>query len=142
MQQEDRCLRAFGYDTKVDYRVTGDRLELVNSKNEVTLTFTFIQKPQLPMNPADLVGTKWQLRAVSGEDISADALVTLNRYTAEGDDIWFGEHYNNYARCRDGGELDGIEAKLTVSGVTDYRLSGTELELLTYSGDTFLFTAP
>ena len=34
----------------------------------------------------------------------------------------------------------GLEAKLTVSGVTDYRLRGTELELLTYTGKTLLFT--
>lgn len=61
-------------------------------------------------------------------------------YTAEGDDIWFGKHGHDYARCRDGEELDGIEAQLMVSGVTDYLLSGTELELLTFSGDTLLFT--
>ncbi len=62
------------------------------------------------------------------------------KYIAEGDDIWFTEHHHDYVRCGDG-ELDGIEAELMVSGVTDYRLSGTELELLTYSGDALLFTA-
>ena len=157
LQQEERYARAFGYGTEVGYRVTGNRLEFVNSTNDVTLVFT--QKPQLPMNPADLVGTKWRLRAVSGEDIPADALVTLNfpaagifngvlgcidysgKYTAEGDDIWFGEYGHDYARCSEGEELNGVEAELTMNGVTDYRLQGTELELLTYTGNTLLFVA-
>lgn len=155
MRQEGTLYEALGQ--AATYRVTGDRLEFVDSMGDVTLTFT--QKPQLPMNPADLVGTKWRLRAVSGEDVSADAHVTLNfpavgifngvlgcidyngKYTAEGDDIWFGEYGHNYARCSKGEKLDGIEAELTISGVTDYRLRGTELELLTYTGDTLLFIA-
>lgn len=155
MQQEGTLYKALGQINT--HRVTDNRLELANSAGDVTLVF--IQKPQLPMDPADLVGTKWRLRAVSGDDLPADALVTLNfpavgifngvlgcidysgEYTAEGDDIWFGEYGHDYARCRDGEELDGIEAELTVSGVTDYRLSGTELELLTFTGDTLLFTA-
>ena len=93
---------------------------------------------------------------MGGEALPADALVTLNpaagnfngvlgcinyggTYTAEGDDVWFGEYGHSYNRCGEG-EPDGLEAKLTVSGVTDYRLRGTELELLTYTGKTLLFT--
>ncbi|CAA9588524.1 MAG: hypothetical protein AVDCRST_MAG86-4132 [uncultured Truepera sp.] len=156
LQQEERYARAFRYDTEVGYRVSAGRLELLGADNT---RLVFVEHPQLPMNPDDLVGTKWRLRAVSGEAIPADALVTLNfsaagifngvlgcidysgKYTAEGDDIWFGEHGHDYARCRDEEESDGVEAELTVSGVTDYRLSSTELELLTFSGGTLLFTA-
>lgn len=156
LQQENRYLRSFGYDAEVGYRVSNGRLELSGADGTQPI---FTEQPQLPMNPADLVGTKWRLRAVSGEDIPADALVTLNfpaagifngilgcidysgKYTAEGDDIWFGEYGHNYARCRNGEELDGIEAELTVSGVTDYQLRDTELELLTFSGDTLSFVA-
>ena len=106
MQQEETYGRALY--RAATYRATDDHLELANGAGDVTLAFT--QKPQLPMNPADLVGTKWRLRAVSGDDLPADALVTLNfpaagvfngvlgcidysgKYTAEGDDIWFGEY--------------------------------------------------
>lgn len=157
LQQEERYARAFGYDTEVGYRVSGGRLEL-SGANDTHLIF--VEQPQLPMNPADLVGTRWRLQALSGEALPADALVTLNfpaaglfngvlgcidysgKYTAEGDDIWFGEHGHSYTRCGEGEELDGVEAELTISGVTDYRLGGAELELLTYSGATFLFTRP
>lgn len=155
LQQEERYSRAFGYDAEVGYRISAGRLELLGA-DDTRLIFT--EQPQLPMNPADLVGTQWQLRAVSGEAIPTDALVTLNfpaagsfngvlgcidysgKYTAEGDDIWFGEYGHSYTRCSAGEELDGIEAELTVSGVTDYRLSDTELELLTYYGATLSFT--
>lgn len=156
LQQEERYARAFGYGTEVGYRVSAGRLELLGADNT---RLVFVEQPQLPMNPVDLVGTKWRLRAVSGEDVPADALVTLNfpaagifngalgcidysgKYTAEGGDIWFGEYGHEYARCSEGEELDGIEAELTISGVTDYRLRGTELELLIYTGDTLVFVA-
>lgn len=154
LQQEERYARAFGYDTEVGYHVSAGRLELLGA-NDTRLIF--VEQPQLPLNPADLVGTRWRLQAVGGEALPADALVTLNfpaagifngvlgcidysgKYTAEGDDIWFGEHGHDYARCGEG-ELDGLEAELTISGVTDYRLRDTELELLTYTGETLLFT--
>lgn len=154
LQQEERYSRAFGYDTEVGYHVSTGRLELSGADDT---RLVFVEQPQLPMNPADLVGTRWQLRAVSGELLPGDALVTLNfpaagifdgvlgcidfsgNYTAEGDDIWFGEYGHSYARCRDGDELDGVEAELTMSGVTDYRIGSAGLELLTYYGVTLSF---
>lgn len=54
MRQEEAYHRAL-YQATI-YRVADNRLELANGAGDVTLVF--IQRPQLPMNPADLVGTK------------------------------------------------------------------------------------
>ena len=49
------------------YRVVDDRLEIANAAGETTLVFA--RKAQVPMDPADLVGTKWLLRSLDGSEL-------------------------------------------------------------------------
>lgn len=155
-QQETRYLTAFGYDESVAYRRSEGRLEL---EGDDGVQLIFVEQPQLLMNPADLIGTAWLLQTLNGAALASDEPVTLTfpaagtfrgvlgcidysgKYIAEGDDIWFAEHGYAYTRCQNGDELEGVEVEVSVGGVTDYRLGDGKLELLTYSGDTFLFTA-
>ena len=156
MDQENVFWGAFGYDKSVAYSLSNSRLTLAGDNGT---TLVFIEQPQLPMNPADLIGTVWQLSGLNGEVFVSSELVTLEfpaagtfrgllgcidysgTYTAQGDDIWFGEYGHAYTRCQDGDEQEGVEVEVSVSGATDYRLEEGELELLTYYGDTLLFTA-
>lgn len=142
------------YET-VNYRVKGNHLEFLSDAGKVTLQFA--KKVELPMNPAELSGTRWRLRTFESKDLPSNILVTLEfpkaesfkvvagclnytrEYIAEGNDIRFTEGNYDYTRCDE--ELEDVYP-LSVSVITDYQLKGDTLELLTDKGETYLFIAP
>ena len=133
------------------YRVKGNRLELYNDAGKVTLQFK--QRVELPMNPAELPGTEWQLRTFKGKNLPDDVLVTLEfpeakvfegvsgcadytgNYIAKGNNIKLNGG-RDYSRCDE--ELKGAYSFI-FGEVTDYQLKGDKLELLTDKGETYLF---
>ena len=86
--------------------VTGEQLEIYSSDKQKLLIFE--RKPEYPMNPADLVGTSWQLISINGDQVIEGLSIMLTfdsdseasgragcfdyelPYEASGDDIRWG----------------------------------------------------
>lgn len=86
----------------VAYRTTSERLEMENAAGETSLVF--IRKPEYPTDPADLIGTEWQLSSINEKPADGQTLAFHSEhvlsgtagcrdyvatYSAEGDNIWF-----------------------------------------------------
>lgn len=155
MEQEEAYGSALGNVTT--YRVTGDRLEMADEGGDTLLVFA--KETLLPMDPADLAGTKWQLRSVNDEDLTPDAHITLafptagkfvaasgcvaysGTYDAEDEDIHVTMMSLAYDDCGEEEMLQGQEGAFSdyLSTATDYQVSETELKLFTDPGDTLIF---
>jgi heat shock protein HslJ len=145
----------------VAYEVTDSQLALKNDAGETLLLFSRGEE-EADMNPADLLGTAWQLRSLNGSDLVEGSTITL-AFLDEGTVI-------GHAGCREyvfsyGADADGInfptqsmlgeedclqdealwrqEGQYTDSftWARSYRLSEGQLELLTARGETLLFDA-
>lgn len=155
LEQEDLYVEAL--TSAAGYRLEGDRLEIANAQGDVTLVF--VQKVELPMEPGDLVGTRWQLLSMAGTAPAEGAPITLvfhserrmsgqagcrgyvASYDAAGDDI--GLHFLGMTgpaeSCPE--MLLSQEGEYTthLEQATDYRLGGGQLELLTAAGAVLVF---
>lgn len=141
------------------YQVVNNRLEMKNRADEVGLVFT--QKEQFAMNPADLVGTKWQLHAINQKPLLPNSTISLSftgadtisgfagcrgytgTYEANGDNIRFPSIGMTETECDKGEAILVQEGQYTtdLSEATDYRLSKDQLEIFTAPGHTLLFTS-
>ena len=65
MEQENIYTRSL--TNAAFYCVTGEHLEIYSANKQKLLIFE--RKPEYPMNPADLVGTSWQLISINGEQV-------------------------------------------------------------------------
>lgn len=111
-EQEDLYLETLG--EVVAYWVAEDRLEMKNASGETTLVFE--RKPEYPTNPADLIGTVWQLATINDQPAEgvvltfhtahvvswhAECRYNAAAYTAAGDDIWFYPRSMDKTDCPD-----------------------------------------
>jgi heat shock protein HslJ len=140
------------------YRVIDDRLEIDDAAGETKLVF--VRKEQATMNPADLVGTGWQLVSLDDDSLAEGSPFTL---------VFRDEHrLHGQAGCRgyvggyDAGESDihlywlammGTEHCLgqgtlpewegvyttALESIEDYRLAKGRLELITVRGEVLVF---
>lgn len=156
MEQEEAYGSALGDVTT--YRVTDNRLEMADEGGDTVLTFT--KETLLPMDPADLAGTKWQLQSVNDEHLTPDAQIMLafpeagkfvaaadcvaysGTYDAEDEDIHVTMMSATYDDCGDDEMLKGQEGAFSdyLSTATDYQVSERELRLFTDPGDILVFT--
>jgi heat shock protein HslJ len=155
LQQEDAYIAALtGADA---YRVLDDRLEIEDASGETTLVFA--RKEQFPMDPGDLVGTRWQLVAWDGGSPIEGATITLvflndsqieghagcrdyvASYEASGDDIRFPYlgMTGSVDSCSEALMLQESDYTTELELVTNYRLGAGQLELLTARGEVLLF---
>lgn len=145
----------------VAYEVTDGQLALKNDAGETLLLFNQGEE-SADMNPADLVGTAWQLRSLNGSDLVEGSTITL-AFLDESMAI-------GHAGCREyvfsyGADADGINFPIqSMLGEEDclqdealwqqegqytdsftwarsYRLGENQLELLTARGETLTFDA-
>lgn len=100
MEQESLYLETLG--EVVAYHVTDEQLVMTDVTGTAVLVFD--KKPEFSTNPADLIGTEWQLASVNGQAASGQTLAFQSEhvitgitgcrdyyanYFAEGDDIAF-----------------------------------------------------
>lgn len=158
MEQENAFAQAL--HSSATYTAQGDRLELADSSGQVVLAFA--RQATANLDPAELVGTAWQLTA-QGEAAVAGTTITLRfdsatelsgqlgcaaytgNYQARGDDIGLSFLAMDYAGCPDPNapQLTAQESAYldSLDWLTDYRLGGRQLEILTAQGVTLRFEA-
>ena len=139
------------------YQWAGDRLEMRNATGDTVLTFQ--KREPLAMDPADLVGTEWQLLSVDGQPPIEGSCITIafgeseirgqagcrgytGTYEAEGDRIRFPRMGMTETEPRCSQALQRQEGEYTtrLGWTTHYRLQGDQLELFTAGGETLLYT--
>ena len=139
------------------YEVSDDRLVIYGSDSQQLLVFEKIRR--FRMDPADLIGTAWQLESMNSISILDGLSITLSfdtdnqasgragvfdywlDYTANGDTIRWGK-----ATKRDGQlpeELEKYALKYTdaleAGNQHQYKLSEDLLEIFTSKGDTLIY---
>ncbi|MBN1579531.1 MAG: META domain-containing protein [Anaerolineae bacterium] len=138
------------------YRMVGDRLEIDNGAGETILIFD--RTIALPMDPADLVGSEWQLVSWNGERPVEGARINLafdqdtfgghagcrgyrGTYEAEGDTLRFTFIEMLGEGCSDRQALMVQEDEYTtrLEQTAHYRLGKGQLELLTARGEVVLY---
>jgi len=140
------------------YRVVDNHLELYNViTNNRSLVFE--GQPKYSMNPADLVGTKWQLVSRNGVSVPEELSITLDfksdslasgqagcfacslPYEADGDNIRWGINSRRIGECPP--ELEEFALRYTGSLVwaSSYRFVEDRLEIFTSKGDTLTYKA-
>jgi len=155
MEQEEAFLDALR-DATV-YRLSEDRLEIATALGDKTLTFA--RKPRFDMDPADLLGTSWQLVSMDGGAPGTREAITLlfdasgaqvsgfagcrsyrAAYQAEGDAIAFPFLEMLESDCPNPTALE-IEGRYTdaLSTATNWRLAEGRLELLTTRQGVLIF---
>jgi heat shock protein HslJ len=155
MQQETAYTEAL--QNAAACRVVDDRLEIDNAAGETTLVFA--RKADFPMNPDDLVGTRWRLISMDGRSLIEGSTITLAfhdenqvsgsagcrgyvaTYEASGDDMRFLWLAMLEAHCLEQDALLEQEAQYTtiLEGASDYRLSEDQLDIFTARGEVLVF---
>jgi heat shock protein HslJ len=154
-EQEEDFFRTLTRVTTI--RMINDRLAMADGAGATVLLLT--PRPRFAMNPADLVGTAWQLRAVN-DTIQSDSALTLmipreqeisgfagcRRYTgtyeARGDEIRITSISMTATECARGQAALLREGRFTtnLSEASYFRLGGDSLELVTAPGHRLMFT--
>ena len=154
MAQETAYIEAFS--SAAVYRVDEDRLEIGNAPGRTTLIFARREQP--PMDPDDLVGTRWRLLSLDGNSPLEESAITIvfhgeNRatgdagcrgyvaaYHASPDDFVFTWLAMTGELCAQP-ELVTQEGRYTtvLEGTTAYQLAEQQLELLTTRGEVLSF---
>lgn len=140
----------------VTYRIVDDQLEIDNAAGETTLIF--VMKEQFAMNPADLIGTGWQLLSLGEDSLIEGSTITLvfeseqaysgyagcrsysGTYEATGGDIRFPYIAMLEENCPDQALLEQ-EGRYTdsLTWATNYRLGEGKLEIFTAQGKVLVF---
>jgi heat shock protein HslJ len=139
-------------------RVVDDSLELYDViTNNRSLVFE--RQPKYPMNPADLVSTKWELVSLNGDFVPEGITITLDfesdtlasgqagcfayslPYEADGDNIRWGINSRRTGELSP--ELEKYALRYTDSllWAFSYRLAKDRLEIFTSRGDTLIYKA-
>jgi heat shock protein HslJ len=140
------------------YGLIGNRLDLKSHTDELLLSF--IRREPLAMDPADLVGTRWQLQSVNQRPPPTEVAITLSfskdglsgfagcrgytgTYVAEGDDIRVTSISMSETECGKGDALLLFEGQYTtdLSEAEHYRLDSDALEIATAPGRALVFAA-
>ncbi len=141
------------------YRMRDGSLEIQNAEGDITLVYT--SRPQWNSNPADLAGTKWELRSTNGKQPPEDATPALSfesekryggydgclrvtgTYTASRDDLTFtSSRVEGMSDCMKPEVLFARGSdipEVAVGAGGDYRLSAKRLEIRTDAGEIFVF---
>jgi heat shock protein HslJ len=155
MEQEAAYIEAINAVT--GYQTNADLLELRDDSGAVNLIYE--RKEDLPMNPARLVDTQWQLVSLTGKPLTGDAVITLTFFTdkeagghaacrdytatyeAEGDNIGFPMLSMSGDDCDIDSELWQQESAYIdlFDRITNYRLSENQLEIISVRNEVLVF---
>lgn len=134
------------------YRFDGNHLEISGMAKLV-----FERLPEYPMNPSELVGTKWQFVSLNGEPVMEGLSINLNfetdslasghagnftyelPYEAKGDDIRWGISSGRTGNLSQELEHHALRYLDSISWAANYRLTKDKLEIFTARGDTLVY---
>lgn len=156
MEQEKAYVEALR--SAASYRVLDNRLEIADAVGETKLVF--VSKEQSAMNPADVLGTRWQLVSLDGDSLAEGSPFSLvfrdehqihgqagsrgyvGGYEASVDDIhvyWLG--MMDTAHCRQQDPPTDQEGTYTtiLESTEDYRIAEGRLELISVRGEVLVF---
>lgn len=155
LEQESAYVRAL--ESAAARQVAGSRLTFRDAAGIGILEFEQEQLSQ--NNPADLVGTQWQLQSVDGQPLLPEAPPTLRfdsaaalsgfagcrdyrgTYAATATDITLSFLEMTTMECPDEARLVAEGAYTTYLGeIANYRLEGDALTVTTYGGVVLVFT--
>ncbi|MFA5014962.1 MAG: META domain-containing protein [Actinomycetota bacterium] len=153
MEQENIYTRSLA--NTASYCVTGDQLEIYSADKQKLLIFK--RKPEYPMNPADLVGTSWQLIYINGDQVTEglSIMLTFNSkseasgragcfdyelpYEASGDDIRWGMKTERNGELPQELEFQALRYTDSIIWASNYRLTTDGLEIYTAKGDILVY---
>jgi heat shock protein HslJ len=156
MTQERAFLDAF-LQTKT-YRMVDSRLELTKQTGVTDLIFQ--RKDEYEMDPADLIGTHWQLSTMNGERLPEQILISMSfidnnkleghaacrdytaRYEAEGDDIRLPLLSMQGESCEEHTDMFDWESSYIdiLDRIINYRLDKDRLLLISVRNEDLVFT--
>jgi heat shock protein HslJ len=154
IEQEEAYMGAL--QAAVSYRLDGDRLELSDGSGRATLIYQ--RRTGERTNPADLIGTKWQLVSLDGDSLIPGTTITIvflpgeatgsagcrdyaARYEVIGDSLIVTYLEMKDTACTPTVELLAQEGRFTDALGTNYfLLAGDRLEMYTWQGSTLVFT--
>lgn len=137
------------------YSVTDNKLTIYSSGNQKLLVFE--RKQEFAMNPADLVGTSWQLVSMNGDPVIEGLSITLTfdsdseasgragcfdyvlPYTASGDDIRWGMGTKRNGELPWELESQALRYTDIIMWGANYRLTAEQLEIFTAKGDILVY---
>lgn len=153
MEQENIYTRSL--TNAASYCVTGEQLEIYSANKQKLLIFE--RKPEYPMNPADLVGTSWQLISMNGEQVIQGLSIMLTfdsdseasgragcfdyelPYEASGDDIRWGIRTERNGELPQELEFQALRYTDSILWASNYRLTTDGLEIYTAKGDILVY---
>ncbi len=153
LEQEQEYLE--NLSSAARYSVTDNKLEIYGPGNKKLLVFERL--PEYSMDPADLVGTRWQLVSMNGDPVIEGLSITLNfdsdseasgragcfdymlPYTASGDDIRWGMRTKRDGELSRELESQALRYTDIIMWGANYRLTTEQLEIFTSKGDTLVY---
>ena len=153
IEQEDIYTRSL--KNAAFYYVIGEHLEIYSANKQKLLIFE--RKPEYPMNPADLVGTSWQLISINGEQVIQGLSIILTfdsdseasgragcfdyelPYEASGDDIRWGMRAERNGELPQELESQALRYTDSILWASNYRLTIDGLEIYTAEGDILVY---
>ena len=152
-EQEDTYTRSL--TNAAFYRVTGKHLGIYSTNKQKLLIFE--RKPEYPMNPADLVGTSWQLIFINDDQVieGLSIIPTFDSdseasgcagcfdyelpYEASGDDIRWGMRAERIGELPQELESQALLYTDSIIWASNYRLTKDRLEIYTARGDVLIY---
>ena len=153
IKQEGVCSQYFR--GAASYRLDDNSLQISTASMPAPLVFSRL--PEYAMDPAALVGTRWQLVSLNGESVLEALSITLSfdsdshasgragdfvyelNYQAAGDDIRWGISVRREGDIAQEVELQAARYTSVIAGVSNYRLTDARLEVFTIRGETLVF---
>ena len=153
MEQENIYIRSL--TNTASYRVAGEQLETYSADKQKLLIFK--RKPEYPMNPADLVGTNWELISINSDQVAEGLSIMLTfdseneasgragcfdyelPYEASGDDIRWGMKTVRNGELPQELEFQTLSYTDSIMWASNYRLSKDGLKIYTAKGDILVY---
>jgi len=153
LEQEQEYVKTLS--SAAQFSIADNKLKIYNHENKKLLVFERIL--EYSMNPADLVGTSWQLVSVNGDRVLEGLSITLTfdsdseasgragcfdyvlPYRASGDDIRWGMHSKRDGELPWKLERQALHYTDSIMWVANYRLSSDRLELYTSKGNILVY---
>jgi len=153
LEQERAYFRALS--NAATYEIINDNLVIYGQDNQKLLVFKKIRRFQ--MDPADLIGTAWQLESMNDTAVPDGLSITLAfdtdseasgrsgvfdywlDYTASGDRISWGMRTKRDGELPRELEMYALDYTDTIGSANQYNLLGDRLEIYTSKGDTLVY---
>lgn len=153
LEQEEAYLSAL--PNAATYEIINDNLVIYSQDNKKPLVF--IRKQEFRMNPADLIGTSWQLTSMNDAPVPDGLIITLTfesdseasgrsgvfnyrlDYIASGDKISWGIGVSRTGELPRELETYALDYTDTIARANQYNLTEKRLEIFTSKGGVLVY---